>query len=75
MTIEKLREELGLAPNQLLTNSAGQTADLLSCDETHASLGVLDTGRIIRVPLVQLCPSMEEAEKVEKELRGVKLHV
>lgn len=73
--LEELRKRLGLAPDQLLTNSAGETADLLGADETHARLGVLDTGRIISVPLIQLCPSMAEARKVERKLRKVKLHV
>lgn len=46
--LEELRKRLGLKSDQLLTNSVGMTADLLGVDETHAQLGVLDTGCVIR---------------------------
>lgn len=69
MTTDELRKKLGLKPTELLTNHAGMTADLLEVKGDIAVLGVLDTGRIIEVPISQLVRTRSEAKTIDKKLR------
>lgn len=60
-TVEELRQWLELSPGQLLTNSVGQHADILSVNSNGTvNLGVLNTGKIVCVPLAHILPHAPE---------------
>lgn len=54
--IEKLRADIGLKNGELLTNSSGEVADILSVDGDTVTLGVVSSGRVIQVPRENILP-------------------
>lgn len=57
MNVKELREKLGLKEGQLLTNTAGELADILAVNGDTVTLGVLSLTKPIEVPLDHLLRS------------------
>jgi hypothetical protein len=66
MTLQEVKEQLGLKPGELLQNLRGQVADLLEVQGENAVLGVLDTGKTIQVPLGMLVKDATTARLAQR---------
>lgn len=62
MTLPELRLSLGMKENSLLISEDGTLGDLLGIDGEDAIIGILASGKIIKVHLDQLKPNKQKTE-------------
>lgn len=63
MTVEQLRESIGLKPGQLLTSAGGLTGDILAIEGDNVVIGVLESGRQVKCHITNFI-TREQAVKL-----------